>query len=494
LAELSREQQGSDAQGRSSSERAAGQSSTGTAEQANSKSRSQPSSNAERERLAKTLQSLTKALDEMRAANAKNEDGNPQDESSQRQAANDAASLDTQSGAAPGESSGSQRSANDTTDESAQSAAQASRNLRQALQQIARPPEPGLGEKVERLAERAAQLTQTQREISATLQQALHESMQANRRRGAIDPRRARALAEDKQGLSRELVQLQSEMRDTAHQHRSEAPDASAQLIAALSELEASNVSARIERSADEVQYGRAREAAAREGLIDEALQSLEQGLRESAALAALGRDKSEEATPEELLARIAQLRQSLQQAQTGLADTGEGRVASSRQPRQSSHGQPQTQPSEAGNGPNRDGSARGTAPNGLAAWNPVTAHSSSEPQASAGGFRETAELSEQVRTLAKNMQGRDLNNAEMAALRRLTQDLRRLAGDPLAQVTDLTQLVDRIELAALAVAEKTKEGVSSRTTVRNTETAEYREAVAEYYRRLGATRPGSSR
>ena len=43
----------------------------------------------------------------------------------------------------------------------------------------------------------------------------------------------------------------------------------------------------RLNRSAAEIYYGRAREAAPREGLITDALETLEQDLREAAAQAA---------------------------------------------------------------------------------------------------------------------------------------------------------------------------------------------------------------
>ena len=89
---------------------------------------------------------------------------------------------------------------------------------------------------------------------------------------------------------------------------------------------------------------------------------------------------------------------------------------------------------------------------------------------------------------------GGELSSAELNALRRMTQDLRRLAGNPLAaEQQAMAQLIDRIELAALAAAEKTRDNAASRTTVQNTDSPEYREAVAEYYRRLGGARGGTS-
>ncbi len=478
LAELSREQQGGAPQGRGSNRQSSRQSSAqADGEAAGESSDEQPTKpqqngaerERERERLANTLQSLTKALDEMRAANAQSDAGeqrNPQGEGTHRQAANDTASGN-------------------------QSATEASRKLRQALKQMERPPEQGLAETVERLAQRAGQLTDSQRDIESELHQALNAAQQTNGRRGSIAPRRARELAEDKLKMSRELTRIQSEIRDTAHDHR-------------------------------KVLYGRAWEAAAREGLIEEALQLLEQGLRDSATLAAQGRDPSgDEATPEQMLARIAELRRALQQAQHGQGDDGERRIASLQQSLQQSgqqSGQPsQQQPGQSLNGasqsPSQGGRQSGAAgsdasrPNGatlqgngpsgsmgLSAWNPATPGESMLPERGAGRYREAAELSEQMRNLANRMQGRDLSNAEIAALRRMTQDLRRLAGDPMAEAATLAQLVDRIELAALSAAEKTKDRVSSRTTVQHADDPEYRDAVAEYYRRLGAIRPGSAR
>src|ERR1044071_6016343 len=73
----------------------------------------------------------------------------------------------------------------------------------------------------------------------------------------------------------------------------------------------------RLNRSAAEIYYGRAREAAPREGLITDALDKLNQDLRDAAAQAvAEGKPKPEGATAEALLAQVAELRRALQDAQ----------------------------------------------------------------------------------------------------------------------------------------------------------------------------------
>jgi hypothetical protein len=310
-----------------------------------------------------------------------------------------------------------------------------------------------------------------------------------NRRRGSLDPKRARALYEAKQKMMRELARVQGEMRDAAHENRNDAPAATKRLVESLSELENSSAMARIGRSADEILYGRARDAAAREGLIEEALETLEKGLRESATLAAQARDKPrDEATPEQMLARIAELRRALQQAQSQNAERG----GSSSQQRGSSSQSRNDQP---GNSSSRSSSSSQPDGGGLTAWNPGTPNGSWwNRETGAGSYREARELSEDMRRLADRLGGREWTAAEINSLRGMTRDLRRLADDPLAtEAQAMAQLIDKIELAALAAAEKSKDRSPSRTTVQNTDSPEYRDAVAEYYRRLGGARTGPS-
>jgi hypothetical protein len=49
--------------------------------------------------------------------------------------------------------------------------------------------------------------------------------------------------------------------------------------------------------------------------------------------------------------------------------------------------------------------------------------------------------------------------------------------------------LVDQLELAALSASDKTRENAPTRAANPNADAPEYRETVAEYYRRLGDTK-----
>ncbi len=125
----------------------------------------------------------------------------------------------------------------------------------------------------------------------------------------------------------------------------------------------------------------------------------------------------------------------------------------------------------------------------GLSAWNP------NMPSVALGGFedgrgslaRQTAQLSERIRDLANRMNRGDLSQAELDALRRAATQLRRLSGDPLAAQPDvMLKLIDQIELQALAATAKSREAAAARATIPDPDSPRYREAVAEYYRRLG--------
>lgn len=78
-----------------------------------------------------------------------------------------------------------------------------------------------------------------------------------------------------------------------------------------------------------------------------------------------------------------------------------------------------------------------------------------------------------------------ELSKAELQALRHAANQLRRLSGDPMAEQTEaMLKLIDQIELTALAAL--STQDTSARATMPSPDSPRYREAVAEYYRRLG--------
>src|SRR5690606_26178272 len=97
--------------------------------------------------------------------------------------------------------------------------------------------------------------------------------------------------------------------------------------------------------------------------------------------------------------------------------------------------------------------------------------------------------LSERVHTLAERMGRGRLSEAERRALQRMAHELRRLAGNPVTSHPEaISKLIDQLELATLAAVQKASRGTAPRSAVQGADASEYREAVAEYYRRLGGS------
>lgn len=389
------------------------------------------------------------------------------------------------------------RSANDAQsqgDAANRAAREAGRNLRQALDQMNHSTSEGMADRLEKLAGRAQQLAGEQRKAEDDLYKALSEAMDSPQRRGEINSRRAQALAEKKQEMATELSAVQREMRDVMNDHRSKHPQATQRLGDALSELENENLSNRLNRSAAEIRYGRAREAAPREGLIAEGLDALERSLRATARIAATEgqkQDAGQATSPEALLAELSELRRALREAQLG-SDAAQAQSQGSTKAQSSSTSKERNGENQSNETKGEGRSDSGQSGNGLNAWSPSALRSS--PNLSSTSLetgvrefrREAAEVAEHVRRLTNRMKAEELSAAQISTLRRMTQELRRLASNPLAlQAEAMSKLVDQIELVTLAATDKSR-NVAAHSSAATEDAPEYREAVAEYYRRLG--------
>jgi hypothetical protein len=386
--------------------------------------------------------------------------------------------------------SASSGSANDP-EQGTQSAREASRNLRQALRQIERPKASSLDQTLQQFADRTQQLGDEQRRVENELHDALTDASHSAERMkggGSIDPGRAQQLVESKQKMANDLTTLQRDMRNAVHEHRAQAPETTRRLGEIVRDVEDSDVMYRLNRSAAEIYYGRARDAAPREGLITEALDTLESDLRETAALASKEkRSTPDQVTSEELLAEVAELRRALEEGARGSQAKGATRAKQSKGLDPGAEQDRRAQQQGDSSGERADGGE--SVGSGLAAWNPVVPSAPFNTLDDGHGSltQQTAQISQRVRDLANRMQRGELSQAELEQLRSSANQLRRLSGDPItAQTRTMLQLVDQIELAALASSARTRASASARATLPDPESPRYREAVAEYYRRLG--------
>ncbi|HEY0942375.1 MAG TPA: hypothetical protein VGE08_19945 [Steroidobacter sp.] len=504
LSELNRQQQGSQQQQANNSSRQGqgGSSSSGNSGQRGS------NTDQQRSELEQALQSVNQALENMRAANQERGDSSAKDSQSSK---------------------------------GSQSAQQASKNLRQALRQIDKPNASRLNEALEQFAERTGEILKDQQRIEQELYKALAQSGQGNESsfrfggRANLGQREIRDLVEAKQRMASELSELQGDMRGAVHEHRRSTPKATQRLSEIVRDIEGSDVMYRLNRSAAEIYYGRAREAAPREGLITDALETLQHDLRETATQAAAERtQKRDTATTDDLLAQVAELRRAMRNAQqaNGTDPSAQSPGQQSEDGRSGEQGGSQADPNgQHRNGPpgeartaqanergqqggdnsegmqaegsegapgsrqggdsQRQSSRGGTAgaQNGLSAWNPITPRQGLNTLQDGRGSlaRQTSEISQRIREITNRMSGGELTQAEIDALRRHANQLRRLNGDPMAEQGEaMMKVIDQIELTALNAAARARGGTPAHATLPSPESPRYREAVAEYYRRLG--------
>jgi hypothetical protein len=302
----------------------------------------------QQEQLRRETEDLRRRLQEMAKRESQNGQQQSGEQSGQQRSASNSASealnqvedaLENMQGASQGSSS----SGNGQSGQ--RSAQEASRNLRQALQQIEKARRDGMSNSFEDLAQRAQAMVDEQRRTEDELHEALTNSKapgaSGERRFAGLDWERAEQLAEAKRGLQQEVQALERDMRGSAQRHREDAPKGAERLSEAATNLGESNLSAGLARSALELERGRAVQAAARDGLITEALENLKNDLGEAARVASAegnrpGRQGAE-ASPEELLAELADLRRAWAEAQARAAED----ARNGRDPRGTGRGDP---------------------------------------------------------------------------------------------------------------------------------------------------------
>jgi hypothetical protein len=349
------------------------------------------------------------------------------------------------------------------------SAKEAGRNLRKALETINQPQEESLAQAVEQMADRTGKLSSQQQRVESELYQALGEAMNSVRDRGQLPSRQAQKLIETKQQMADELARVQQEMRAAANDYRSRSPQATQRLAQALSELEDANLSSRLNRSAAEIRYGRARDAAPREGLIADALHGLEENLRAAARLAAGESQREQPRDANELLAELGDLRRALQQTPESSAESQQ-----SSSERTASPTSERTSPT-----------AQDSAQRSLAQWTPNRASSSQQLTPSAT-LQEAQGRAQELDDMAAQGERMGLSAQQIDALRRLARQVRQLNASATSRLAALS-LIDQLELAALSSAEGSRKAPSARSSVEPDE-SDQREVLAEYYRRLGGS------
>jgi hypothetical protein len=349
----------------------------------------------------------------------------------------------------------------------------AGKDLRRAADNLKQPDTSNdRTDSVERLAQEARDLSDRQGEFSDKLQQTLsraRKDQNGSPRRDKLTQQQAYELANQEDALAEKLQKLQSSMRSATQQPKS--PNSNRRIGEALRDLDTAETSTRLDISAQQILRGYAIEAAARQGLITESLDKLRDDLEESARMAANEGSKktgtSEDAT-RALAMELRQLRRAVDAAKAKAEERAQAQNGNSPGERQ---GGGQGRPGEQEGG--RRATTYGGPSGSLALQGDVLGD---EPRA----------IAERLSMLANQLRGRTLSASDIAALDRLSHSVRTLGGNPLAaQAAQLSKLIDQVEVATLAANEKARGG-GARTQTLEIDSPEYREAIAEYYRRLG--------
>ena len=520
---------------------------------------------------SEALNQVERALENMRGASEGAQSG-------QKNGQKDGEQNGAKNGQPKGQSVAQNTSSPNSAAQSARAAQQASRDLQQALEQLEQGRRAGMAGTFEQLAQRAAQLTEEQRRseeelVSAFSRQQGPGSGTPNQpgakgpgRSGGLTWERAQQLADQKRSLQNEIEALQRDMQTSAQNHREDAPEASGRVGTAAKDLAESGLSAGLARSAMELERGRGVQAAARERLITDALENLENDLGQAARVAAnearqRGSQKNE-ATPEELLAELSELRRAWQLAQAGqprLSQLDGPRGQRGANGERGDNGQPDpnapsngTRPGDANsaqndsngnasnggdsasqngqsgsaqsggsnaqsggnasaggaigspngggnwggalNGGGYGGYARGFIDDGtrLNAWNPPLRAGALRPVDSPEYRQQAEEIAKRLRSLLDRMPKDSLAPADLNVLRQLANRLRQrgTGTDRMgAEYERMFAQVDQLELAALSAIDKNRDNAATRTANPTPDSPEYRETVAEYYRRLGTTK-----
>ncbi len=204
--------------------------------------------------------------------------------------------------------------------------AQASQSLKQALERMEQGRRDGMAGSFDDLAERARRMTEEQRQQESELLSAYTRpangaqgpgsgGVNGNRPNG-LSWERAEAMAEKKRSLQSEVESLQRDMQASAQNHKEDAPQAASNVASAAENLAESNLSAALARSAMELERGRGIQAAGRERLDHRKRWKRFRTILSRAAQVASNesqqkRSGKDEATPDDLLAELSELRRA---------------------------------------------------------------------------------------------------------------------------------------------------------------------------------------
>ncbi len=389
-------------------------------------------------------------------------------------------------------------------------AATAQRELERAVEALQQQRQQASQAALDRMADQAADLAQEQEATSAEIQESLQVALEAlkaqgGRQTGQLPTGMTREeeieLSDRKRAMGEQLADIERGMQEQVRQLRERNPAASEALLNALVEMQQSEVTGTLQYAAELVRRGMAPYVASNEESASRALRRLRDNLRAAGALAQREVDRQGQSMAG-VLTDLERLRRDLEEAARGSAgtqspDRNSDRASAGQEPGQSPNGQ-SDRPGQSGrragtSGQRRDAGGGWGGPLGDR-WRVPRGPVPGDPESLRRMESALEEGAAQVPRLTQRLRSDEgFDPRDVADLRRFAQELGdgRFRGNPELleqEYRKLLALLEQLEVTLRRQVElDDKEEV--RAIVSEPVPELYRDAVAEYYRRLGAAR-----
>lgn len=386
---------------------------------------------------------------------------------------------------------------NNNNSEQLQRAVQeAQRQLEQARKQVAQDQQQSMQESFRDMADSAAELYRRQSRIARKLQGAVREAL-SNRQDDEdtiVNPlsyEEEMEMAQEKREMLEDLQSLRQNMQAGARNFEETSPEAARELERANTALRDSDIDTRMTIAASYIEQGAALYIASSEGVVTNALRNLQRDLERAESLAA-GTDMQDENNLDRALARTRALRRELQQLTQGNG----GQARGTQQPEQGAPRSSDTNQAENGQreqaGASTGGRLGGRGRYGYGGWDgwrrPYGVLPPEYRERIDQDINETAGI---VNPIIPELRGQGLSDQEIDEIYRI---LRQLTYAPMddqknelilqEEMTRRLALLEQLELRLEQGASREQIG-NIRSEVSEPVPAEYKDAVAEYYRRL---------
>ena len=453
----------------------------------------------------------------------------------------DQATRDMQSNASESQGQSSQNSA---------SAQRAQERLDEALRQLSQQRQQQTASGLAEIAERAERLSNEQKKIAERLREDMVKALEKqgadeaasgirSRLRSTLSPLEALELSEQKKAMQEELQAIESEMQESIRSLDRAQRETTRTLREALGNLQQNEVATRLRVSAEYIRRGLAPHTVQTEEVVTRALEDLERKTREAKRLAR-AEGAGEQQGLERSLAQLESLRRRLEQA-AGLDPNRHGQQGQQGRGQQGQQqGQQQAQSGQSGRQGQQDqqGAQAGQQPGGQQSAQPQQGQGQGQggganqrgqrgqiaqggrrggPQQSIGGAsnygnprypggigvwddemrremeRALGEGARSMPRLSRDLRTGGIYKADLAEIQKFVRELggENFKGNLKLLAQEYRRMLNLLEQLELQVRRQveTEGGGQVRAEVNTPVPEQYREAVAEYFRRLSRGR-----